>query len=231
MTTPFKTIRARAEKRKGGPKALGKLLPPTPDRKALAKLRDDRILSEMSKRVFCAGFAWSVIENKWSGFEKAFLGFTPAKLVFQPGDFWDALLSDTRIVRNGAEPVRETIGAGENAEYARHCLGAPRFDAPDAGVRMRRAHHHRIGLSFDVEIIAEPSAASRQPRVLLASERLTDVAKTCRWETRPLRDIGHRANGPAWFAFAEARSRFSGRNAICLDKRPLRAIADFTRPG
>ena len=27
MTIPFKTIRARAEKRKGGPKALGKLLP------------------------------------------------------------------------------------------------------------------------------------------------------------------------------------------------------------
>jgi hypothetical protein len=29
--TPFKTIRARAEKRKGGPKALAKLLPAKPD--------------------------------------------------------------------------------------------------------------------------------------------------------------------------------------------------------
>jgi len=29
--TAFKTIRARAEKRKGGPKALAKLLPPKPD--------------------------------------------------------------------------------------------------------------------------------------------------------------------------------------------------------
>jgi hypothetical protein len=42
MTIPFKTIRARAEKRKGGAKALQKLLPERPDPKALTKLGDDR---------------------------------------------------------------------------------------------------------------------------------------------------------------------------------------------
>jgi len=103
QTIPFKSIRARAEKRKGGPKALEQLLPKKPDMKALAKLTDDHILAEMTQRVFSAGFAWSVIENKWPDFEKAFLGFKPAKLIFQPDDFWDALLSDTRIVRNGAK--------------------------------------------------------------------------------------------------------------------------------
>jgi 3-methyladenine DNA glycosylase Tag len=108
-SAPFKTILARAEKRKGGPKALQKLLPGKPDMKALEKLADDRFLAEMTKRVFSAGFAWSVIEAKWPGFEKAFLGFKPAKLVFQPDDFWDGLLSDTGIVRNGAKisSVRE----------------------------------------------------------------------------------------------------------------------------
>jgi 3-methyladenine DNA glycosylase Tag len=108
-TIPFKSIRARAEQRKGGPKGLEKLLPRKPDMKAVAKLADDRILAEMTRRVFSAGFAWSVIENKWPGFEKAFLGFKPAKLVFQPDDFWDGLLSDTQIVRNGAkiQSVRE----------------------------------------------------------------------------------------------------------------------------
>jgi len=111
-TIPFKTIRARAEKRKGGPKALEKLLPRKPDMKRLAKLSDDRILAEMTKRVFSAGFAWSVIEAKWEGFEQAFLGFEPAKLVFQPDDFWHELLSETRIVRNGAKihSVRENAG-------------------------------------------------------------------------------------------------------------------------
>ena len=112
-TIPFKTIRARAEKRKGGPKALEKLLPRKPDVKRLAKLSDDRMLAEMTKRVFSAGFAWSVIEAKWEGFEQAFLGFEPAKLAFQPDDFWDALVSDTRIVRNGAK----ILSVRENAAF------------------------------------------------------------------------------------------------------------------
>jgi 3-methyladenine DNA glycosylase len=102
-SVPFKTVLARAEKRKGGPKALEKLLPAKPNKKALEKLADDRILAAMTKRVFSAGFAWSVIENKWPGFEKAFLGFRPPKLIFQPDDYWHGLLSDSSIVRNGAK--------------------------------------------------------------------------------------------------------------------------------
>jgi 3-methyladenine DNA glycosylase Tag len=99
----FEAIRARAEKRKGGATALEKLLPKKPNANALAKLSDDRILSEMSMRVFSAGFAWSVIKAKWPGFEEAFLGFAPSKLTFQPDEFWDRLMGDTRIVRNGAK--------------------------------------------------------------------------------------------------------------------------------
>jgi 3-methyladenine DNA glycosylase Tag len=132
---PFKTIRARAEKRKGGPKALAKLLPEKPNLKALAKISDDRILAEMTKRVFSAGFAWSVIENKWPGFEKAFLGFKPAKLIFQPDDFWDALLSDVRIVRNGAKiaSVRENAAfvqatAKEHGSFGKFLAAWPSSD-------------------------------------------------------------------------------------------------------
>lgn len=103
MATAFKIIRARAEKRKGGPQALSRLLPPKPDPKALAKLKDDRVLAEMTRRVFSAGFAWSVIEAKWPGFEEAFFGFEPGRLLLQPDEFWDGLIKDTRIVRNGAK--------------------------------------------------------------------------------------------------------------------------------
>ncbi|MGI9520986.1 MAG: DNA-3-methyladenine glycosylase I [Hyphomicrobiaceae bacterium] len=99
----FRTIRAQAEKRKGGAKALQHLLPATPNMKNLIRLGDDRVLSEMTKRVFSAGFAWSVIEGKWSGFEDAFLGFDPGKLVFQTDEYWDGLTKDRRIVRNGAK--------------------------------------------------------------------------------------------------------------------------------
>ena len=110
---PFKNIRARAEKRKGGLKGLAKLLPAKPDPKALVKLPDERILAEMTKRVFCAGFAWSVIDQKWPDFEKAFLGFKPAKLAFQPDEFWHALLDDKRIVRNGAK----IMSVRDNAQF------------------------------------------------------------------------------------------------------------------
>src|ERR1700704_1304900 len=119
MTIPFKTIRARAEKRKGGAKALSKLLPPAPDPKTLAKLRDDRALAEMSRRVFCAGFAWSVIEAKWDGFEKAFFKFEPGKLSLQGDDFWDALMKDTRIVRNGAKIMSVRANASFVREVAK----------------------------------------------------------------------------------------------------------------
>jgi 3-methyladenine DNA glycosylase Tag len=117
--TAFKTIRARAEKRKGGPKALARLLPAKPDPKALARLGDDRILAEMTRRVFCAGFAWSVIENKWPGFEKAFLGFKPGPLTLQPDEFWDDLMKDTRIVRNGAKIMSVRANASFVRDIAR----------------------------------------------------------------------------------------------------------------
>ena len=96
----FKHIRARAEKRKGGAKALAALLPEAHDNKGLAKIGDDRALAEMTKRVFSAGFVWRVIEQKWPGFEDAFLQFEPKRLAFQPDEFWEGLARDARIVRN-----------------------------------------------------------------------------------------------------------------------------------
>lgn len=117
--TSFKAIRARAEKRKGGPNALDELLPPIPDAKRLGKLADDRVLAEMTRRVFCAGFAWSVIDAKWPGFEEAFLAFQPNKLAFEPDDFWEALTSDARIVRNGAKIMSVRHNARFVQEIAR----------------------------------------------------------------------------------------------------------------
>lgn len=116
---PFKDIRARSEARKGGNKALKALLPVVPDKKLLAKLNDDRVLAEMTKRIFCAGFAWSVIEAKWPGFEAAFLGFDPYRLGMQPDDYWDGLLKDARIVRNGAKIMSVRANAAFVADVAR----------------------------------------------------------------------------------------------------------------
>ena len=113
MTVSFKTIRARAEQRKGGAEALARLLPARLDPKAVAKLKDDRVLAEITKRIFSAGFAWSVIEAKWPGFEAAFLGFDPAALLAQPPEYWDRLTKDERIVRNGGK----IMSVQENARF------------------------------------------------------------------------------------------------------------------
>ena len=101
--TRFQRILARAEARKGGPEALAKLLPPTPDPAALRSRPDAAFLAEMTRRVFCAGFVWKVIDQKWPGFEAAFEGFDPDRLVFAPDAYWDGLTRDPRIVRNGAK--------------------------------------------------------------------------------------------------------------------------------
>ncbi|MGE0697748.1 MAG: DNA-3-methyladenine glycosylase I [Hyphomicrobiaceae bacterium] len=99
MTT-FKAIRARAEKRKGGKAALEALLPPVISNDALALVGDDRFLAEMTKRIFCSGFVWKVIEQKWPAFEEAFLHFDVPRLCFEPDELWEKLASDARIVRH-----------------------------------------------------------------------------------------------------------------------------------
>ena len=110
---PFKRIRERAARRKGGEAVLATLLPKKRDNKALAKLSDDRVLAEMARRVFSAGFVWSVIDKKWPGFEEAFLGFNPKRLLFQPAEFWEKLASDKRIVRN----PQKIKSVRENAKF------------------------------------------------------------------------------------------------------------------
>ena len=133
--TPFKSIRARAARRKGGDKALASLLQPAPDAKKLARLKDDRVLAEMTRRIFSAGFVWSVIESKWPGFEAAFLGFEPRRLVFQSEDFWHELTRDPRIVRNGAKimAVRDnakfvTEIAAEHGSFGKFLVAWPATD-------------------------------------------------------------------------------------------------------
>ena len=125
--TSFKVIRARAEKRKGGAKALIELLPPRPSLKPLMKLRDDRVLAEIAKRVFCAGFAWRVIDAKWSGFEEAFLGFEPDTLALQADAFWGTLTKDKRIVRNDAKIMSVRHNAYFVKEIAREHVSFGRF--------------------------------------------------------------------------------------------------------
>jgi 3-methyladenine DNA glycosylase Tag len=101
----FKEIYAIAAKRKGGPAALEKLIGEhkPKSRTALAKIGDDRWLSQMTACVFRAGFSWSVIDKKWPGFETAFWAFSPKRCAAMSDKDLDALLKNKEIVRNAAK--------------------------------------------------------------------------------------------------------------------------------
>ncbi|WP_315836160.1 DNA-3-methyladenine glycosylase I [Bradyrhizobium prioriisuperbiae] len=69
----------------------------------IAAIPDDRILSEMSRRVFHAGFSWKVVDAKWEAFEVGFFGFDPNACAAMSEETFDALLKNKAIIRNGAK--------------------------------------------------------------------------------------------------------------------------------
>ena len=81
--------------------------------RSVARVKDDRLLSQMTRNVFSAGFSWKVIENKWPGFEAAFDKFDPHRVAFYDIEDMDRLVSDQQIVRNG-QKIKATI---ENARF------------------------------------------------------------------------------------------------------------------
>ena len=83
----------------------------------------------MTRRVFSAGFAWSVIETKWPGFEKAFLGFKPGPLTLAAGrvlgraDEGHAHRAQRRQDHVGARQCRLRAGHREGARQLRQVPG------------------------------------------------------------------------------------------------------------
>ncbi|HXZ67575.1 MAG TPA: DNA-3-methyladenine glycosylase I, partial [Alphaproteobacteria bacterium] len=110
----FDQIFAIAAKRHGGPQQLEKAIAEhkPKSRAVLAKVPDDRWLSTMTRCVFQAGFSWAVIEKKWNGFEAAFDKFDVKRCAMMTEKKIDALLKDTRIVRN----ARKIISVPKNAQ-------------------------------------------------------------------------------------------------------------------
>jgi 3-methyladenine DNA glycosylase Tag len=113
MAGSFQPILEMAIANKGGEAALEAVLPKPVSVAELATISDDRWLSQMTKRVFQAGFVWSVVEAKWAGFEAAFEGFVPRRLVMYGDEEFDRLTSDAGIIRNGPK-IKSAI---DNARF------------------------------------------------------------------------------------------------------------------
>ncbi len=109
----FDDIRKMAEDRKGGADALEALLVDDTPKQNIGALSDDRILSEFSKRVFQAGFNWSVVENKWPGFEEAFHHFDIGRNAMMFDEDLDAHLKNTGIIRH----AKKILSVRDNAIF------------------------------------------------------------------------------------------------------------------
>ena len=86
----FGEIHEMALARKGADGLAAEM--PSPPETPLRDLTDDRLLAEFTKRIFQAGFNWSVIEKKWPGFEAAFHGFDIARNAMMSDEY---LFQDT----------------------------------------------------------------------------------------------------------------------------------------
>jgi 3-methyladenine DNA glycosylase Tag len=125
----FDEIFAITAKRKGGVEALEKMLEPAISPTELRAIPDDRWLANFSKCVFQAGFNWKVIETKWPGFETAFHGFDVGRCAFMNDEWFDALITDTSIVRNGTKILSVRDNAVFISDLAREHGSAGAFFA------------------------------------------------------------------------------------------------------
>jgi 3-methyladenine DNA glycosylase Tag len=147
----FAEIYALAAARKGGPAALERILAQTASRPPaeIAAMPDDRILAEMTRRIFYAGFSSKVIDDKWPAFETGFRNFDPKACAFMTEARFDALMRDRAIVRNGAKIRAVQINAQFLLDLRAEHGSAARFfaDWPDSDyaglldVLKRRASH------------------------------------------------------------------------------------------
>ena len=125
----FEEIFAIAADRKGGASALEALLSDPLSPEALGQTTNDRWLETMAKCLFQAGFNWRVIDAKWRGMVEAFDGFDPSRVGAYHDEDIDRLLSDQRIVRNGAKVMAVIDNAHFVQELAAESGSAGQFFA------------------------------------------------------------------------------------------------------
>ncbi len=115
----------------------------------IAAIPDNRILAEMTRRIFYAGFSSKVIDDKWQAFETGFDKFDPNVCAFMTEEHFDTLMQDRGIVRNGAKVRSVQINAQFLLDLRAKHGSAARFfaDWPDSDyvglldVLKKRANH------------------------------------------------------------------------------------------
>lgn len=117
----FDEILKIAADRKGGEAQLFADTSPPKSADELAAIADDRWLAMMARGIFQAGISWKVVENKWDGIEAAFDQFHIGKTAMMNDEKFDALITDTRVIRSGPKIAAIRDNAVFIQEVAAEC--------------------------------------------------------------------------------------------------------------
>lgn len=79
---------------------LEALLPVPKTAGELKQTADDRIFSDMTRRVFRAGLKHSLVDAKWPEFEKAFFSFDPEKVSLMSDEQLENLMQNEKLIRH-----------------------------------------------------------------------------------------------------------------------------------
>ncbi|HSG04432.1 MAG TPA: DNA-3-methyladenine glycosylase I [Marinobacterium sp.] len=95
--------------------------------KELVQVSDDRALSAMTWRIFCAGLKRSVVDAKWPAFEKAFFGFDPQKVSLMSDEHLEKLMQNRDLIRHLGKIKATRLNALMVDEASRKAGGFGRF--------------------------------------------------------------------------------------------------------
>ena len=82
---------------------------------------------------------------------------------------------DQPAARQAANFGVSHVLADQHVDHAGRGLGGFDVDALDAGVGMRRAHKHGVGLAGDVDVVGVLAAAGEKAIVFFATDRCADI--------------------------------------------------------
>lgn len=97
----FDEIFAISAHRRGGDAHVWEGLELPKSRDEIAAISGDQFLSVFAQGIFQTGLAWTVVQKKWPGILDAFDGFDVGRVAMMSPDRFDALMSDTRVIRSG----------------------------------------------------------------------------------------------------------------------------------
>jgi len=109
------------------------------------------------------------------------------RLVLRPQDRRSIPVLDADIGRMRVRDMRqrvETVGlyilGRQHRQHPGHRARLRRIGAAHPGMRVRRAHHDRIGLARQIDIVAIAAAPGQQAQIFAPPDRLPDPCACCR---------------------------------------------------